>query len=218
MSREERLEHRIGSWSSDSELDRSVSTARARVKRPESRRQELLDAALELFLKKGSANVSVEDVTSAAGAAKGTFYRYFSSRDELTSALQDRFTRDFIAVASERTGAASGEGWWSQLQAFVECFVEYGVTHRKKHEALFHSAAHSVTSSTDSRLVEWLASFIRSGIGARAFLVEEPDVTAMLLISASHAVVDAAISGRYDQAKLTAALVGLYRKTLQLEE
>jgi AcrR family transcriptional regulator len=196
-----------------------VSPARTqRVKRPESRRQELLDAALDLFLKKGPAGVSVEDVTSAAGAAKGTFYRYFSSRDELTNALRDRFTRDFIAVASERTGAASGAGWWSQLEAFIECFVEYGFEHRKEHEILFHSTVNSVMDSTDSRLVEWLASFIRSGIGAGVFLVDEPDVTAMLLISTSHAVVDAALSGRYDRAKLTVALVGLFRKTLQREE
>ncbi|WP_156935134.1 TetR/AcrR family transcriptional regulator [Pseudonocardia spinosispora] len=187
----------------------------SRVKRPESRRQELLDAALKVFLRKGPATVSVEDVTSAAGAAKGTFYRYFSSRDELTEALRDRFTRAFIAVAAERTGEASAAGWWSQLEAFVECFIEYGVEHRREHEVLFHTVAPPVASGTDGRLVEWLGNFIRSGIGAGAFVVEEPDVTAMLLISASHAVVDAANSGRYEREKLTRALLRIWRKTLQ---
>lgn len=185
-----------------------------RVKRPESRREELLEAALALFLKRGVTNVTVADITEAAGAAKGTFYRYFESREELTAALRDQFSNDFIAVAAERTGAASGDGWWAQVREFVDCFIEYGLKNRKEHEVLFHSSANSVHDQTDARLVEWLTSFFRAGVGASAFKVDDPGVVALLLVRSSHAVVDAAISRRYSRDRLTKALFDMYRKTL----
>src|ERR1035438_2043651 len=54
-----------------------------RTKPPETRRDELMNAAERLFLSEGVAATTIEQITSAAAVAKGTFYLYFSSKDDV---------------------------------------------------------------------------------------------------------------------------------------
>jgi AcrR family transcriptional regulator len=48
-----------------------------------NKRDRLLHAALELFLEKGPAATSIDDIVQSAGVAKGTFYLYFKDRNEI---------------------------------------------------------------------------------------------------------------------------------------
>jgi AcrR family transcriptional regulator len=64
----------------------------------------LLDAALLLFLGKGVEGVSVDDITKAAGVAKGSFYRYFEDQEALVTALVAP-TRTVMLEAFEEVGA-----------------------------------------------------------------------------------------------------------------
>ncbi len=58
-----------------------------RTRRKESRPNELLEAALELFVERGFAATRLEDVASRAGVSKGTLYLYFESKEELFKAV-----------------------------------------------------------------------------------------------------------------------------------
>jgi len=49
--------------------------------------QALCAAAVRLFLERGVDGVRVEDITAAAGVAKGAFYYYFGDLEELSAAL-----------------------------------------------------------------------------------------------------------------------------------
>jgi AcrR family transcriptional regulator len=51
------------------------------------RAAQLADAALPLLLERGVDAVTIDDVTRAAGVAKGSFYRYFGGKEELVAAL-----------------------------------------------------------------------------------------------------------------------------------
>jgi AcrR family transcriptional regulator len=51
------------------------------------KRQHLLDTALVLFLERGVESVSVDEITTAAGVAKGSFYRYFNDQKSLVAEL-----------------------------------------------------------------------------------------------------------------------------------
>ena len=51
----------------------------------QEKRRALLDAAYELFLERGTAKTSVEDITSRAKVAKGTFYLYFQDKGAVLS-------------------------------------------------------------------------------------------------------------------------------------
>ena len=56
----------------------------------QEKRRALLDAAYELFLERGTAKTSVEDITSRAKVAKGTFYLYFQDKGAVMQALLGR--------------------------------------------------------------------------------------------------------------------------------
>ncbi|MBC3884252.1 TetR/AcrR family transcriptional regulator [Undibacterium griseum] len=56
-------------------------------RRKEARPQELLAAALDLFVERGFAATRLDDVARAAGVSKGTLYLYFSSKEDLFKAV-----------------------------------------------------------------------------------------------------------------------------------
>jgi AcrR family transcriptional regulator len=60
-------------------------------------RDRIQDCALALFREKGVDDTSVNDIVRGAGIAKGTFYLYYSNRDDLINAVFDKFTDDFLA-------------------------------------------------------------------------------------------------------------------------
>jgi TetR/AcrR family transcriptional regulator len=59
----------------------------ARQRRKEARPQELLDAALDLFVEKGFAATRSEEVAARAGVSKGTLYLYYPSKEDLLKAV-----------------------------------------------------------------------------------------------------------------------------------
>ena len=61
------------------------------------RLQELEDAALTLFLARGLDGVTIDDITQAAGVAKGTFYRYFEDKTALVDGLLEPVRRELLA-------------------------------------------------------------------------------------------------------------------------
>ncbi len=61
----------------------ATGPASARQRRKDARPQELLDAALDLFVERGFAATRSEDVAARAGVSKGTLYLYYPSKEEL---------------------------------------------------------------------------------------------------------------------------------------
>ena len=52
-------------------------------RRAEARPDEVLDAALDLFIEKGFAATRVEDIAKRAGLSKGAIYLYFKSKIDI---------------------------------------------------------------------------------------------------------------------------------------
>jgi AcrR family transcriptional regulator len=59
------------------------------VKAPEERRMEFLMAAQRLFIENGYYRTSVDDICKAMGVAKGLFYYYFKSKEDLVEGIVD---------------------------------------------------------------------------------------------------------------------------------
>ncbi len=59
-------------------------------RRADARPDEVLDAALRLFVRNGFAATKVEDIATDAGLSKGAIYRYFSSKEEIFESLVNR--------------------------------------------------------------------------------------------------------------------------------
>ena len=84
-----------------------------RQRRKEARPQELLDAALALFVEKGFAGSRAEEVAQRAGVSKGTLYLYYPSKEELFKAVVRQNLSSLIAEGEEI--ASSYEGSSSEL-------------------------------------------------------------------------------------------------------
>lgn len=69
------------------------------VKEHEERKNEILDTAEILFEEKGYDKCSVNDILNRIGIAKGTFYHYFKSKEELLDALIERISAQMIRRA-----------------------------------------------------------------------------------------------------------------------
>ncbi|WP_338863674.1 helix-turn-helix domain-containing protein [Myxococcus stipitatus] len=72
------------------------------------RTKELEDAALRLFVERGLDAVTIDDITQAAGVAKGTFYRYFDDKAALVDALLEP-VRGELLTGLEACGRALGQ-------------------------------------------------------------------------------------------------------------
>lgn len=64
--------------------------ARPVKKTPEQWRGEILASAQRLFLSKGYEETSITDIMEGVGGAKGMFYRFFQTKEEVMQALGDR--------------------------------------------------------------------------------------------------------------------------------
>ncbi|GAI82472.1 unnamed protein product [marine sediment metagenome] len=67
------------------------------IKRPEIRKNEIIDAAQKFFFQKGYEQTSIQDIIDALGIAKGTFYHYFFSKIDLLDQLIDRTTSEICS-------------------------------------------------------------------------------------------------------------------------
>jgi AcrR family transcriptional regulator len=73
----------------------SVRTRQARAH--ELAREEILDAAGEVFARRGYASATLSDLARAAGFAPPSLYRYFESKEAIFRSLVDRLRRELLA-------------------------------------------------------------------------------------------------------------------------
>lgn len=82
----------------------STELATAAPPRRRSAREQILDAAYELFTERGIRAVGVDEVIARSGVAKATLYKHFRSKNELAMAFLDRreqqWAREFIEAGS----------------------------------------------------------------------------------------------------------------------
>lgn len=84
-----------------------ATTGLPRIRRPAAQtREHILDAAEELFYRRGIHATGVDKVVVEAGVAPTTMYRLFGSKDELVAAYVDRFAVGYQAWIESITSAA----------------------------------------------------------------------------------------------------------------
>jgi AcrR family transcriptional regulator len=70
-------------------------------RRAEARPDEVLDAALDLFIEQGFAQTRVEDIARRAGLSKGAVYLYFPSKEAI---LEGLVRRAIVPIATNALG------------------------------------------------------------------------------------------------------------------
>ncbi|WP_107942846.1 TetR/AcrR family transcriptional regulator [Metasolibacillus fluoroglycofenilyticus] len=69
------------------------------VKEHEERRNEILNIAQALFVTKGFTKTTINDILQTIGIAKGTFYHYFKSKEEVLDAIIERIIQADVVKA-----------------------------------------------------------------------------------------------------------------------
>lgn len=72
----------------------------------ESIRDKMFSEALALFKERGYSNVSLQDIVASAGATKGAFYHYWSSKEELLHLIHEQFIAVEIRNAERVIGTS----------------------------------------------------------------------------------------------------------------
>lgn len=95
------------------------------TRRKEARPEEILLAALTLFVDKGYAATKIEDIARAAGVTRGTPYLYFANKEEIFTAVIRQLLLPKLplgsAVVDEWQGSARDllkqlfHTWWSVM-------------------------------------------------------------------------------------------------------
>ncbi|WP_254050846.1 TetR/AcrR family transcriptional regulator [Zoogloea sp. LCSB751] len=94
-----------------------------RNRRSEETIQTILEVTEAIILESGADRISILDVCKAADIARGTFYRYFSSQDELLDAFS-RHKRDrFYAALIETTAPHKDPD--ARLAAMIQFISDY---------------------------------------------------------------------------------------------
>jgi AcrR family transcriptional regulator len=81
--------------------DVTVAERMTQERRRERTRDLLLDAAQEVFAKKGFEGASLEEIAKTAGYTRGAIYKHFGSKEEMFLAVNKRWNETFLQTFVE---------------------------------------------------------------------------------------------------------------------
>jgi AcrR family transcriptional regulator len=163
----------------------------SRTKPPEERREDLIAAAAHLFQTNGIEPTTVEQITVEAGVAKGTFYLYFSSKDDVVNALRDQFVH--LVLNSIRNGVKSKrkDDWDGKLAAWVLGCTKAYLEAARLHDIIFSEGPPpSRTGLSNNLIVDELTELLADGSAANAWTVVDARFVSIFLFNALHGVVN----------------------------
>ena len=167
----------------------SPAPSSVRQRRKEARPQELLEAALSLFVEKGFAATRSEEVAAKAGVSKGTLYLYFPSKEELFKAVVREALASKIAEGNSELAKHQGSmadlltwmlwTWWERLG-----LTPAGGIHKimMSEARNFPELAAFYNDEVIEPSCELLAEVVRRGIASGEFREVDPDAAVMVLI------------------------------------
>lgn len=115
--------------------------------RPLTKKSEVIDAALALFMRKGIKATTTRDIALRAGISEGTIYRHFESKEVLAESIFEEnllYFSDFLKGYLKNT-----QGPEEMLRAYIEGFFEF--SRREQTRYSFIIAAHQTELKKLSR-------------------------------------------------------------------
>lgn len=150
-----------------------------------------MNAAQRLFLERGVGPTTIEQITSGAEVAKGTFYLYFSSKEDVLAALGDRFADEHLAKIKATVAGKKKEDWKGKLATWAVACVTGYLDAIRLHDILFYGARPPTREGLVVNIViDHLAELLQAGVDEGAWSVDDPRFTAVFIFSGLHGVVD----------------------------
>jgi AcrR family transcriptional regulator len=98
------------------------------VTETQTRRQQLVDTAAELFAARGFHGVSVADLGAAVGISGPALYKHFPSKEALLAEMLVSISERLLAEGQARVAAASSPA--GALASLVDWHVDFALQHR----------------------------------------------------------------------------------------
>lgn len=164
-------------------------------KSPETRKEELLAAAEQLFRENGVDKTAVSDIVKKAGVAQGTFYNYFKSKDEIFAAILERAT-EFIILEiqkiAQREDCSASEKLALIAQREFSLNRENDPLFDVLHEPNYAYAHQKYIVGRILKLHPIYAELIRQGVEEKLFDTPYPEQAALFLLTAMKFIFDPA--------------------------
>lgn len=157
------------------------------------RKNEILDVAERLFSIKGYDKCTVNDILNAVGIAKGTFYYYFKSKEEVLDSIIERLTELIVEKAKVVASSSELSPVMKILNIIISMRVESEVGNElmekihKPENALMHqkSLNQIVTSVTPI-----LSEVVNEGINQGIFKSDFPKQYMKIFLTSSITLLD----------------------------
>ncbi len=177
--------------------------------------RKLLDAGIQVFAKRGYHAARVDDIVKAARTSHGTFYLYFSNKEDLFQALVADVADELATlrgslgpVTPDEKGLAELEAW---LDRFAALYEHYGPIIRTWTEA---EVGGSDVGRLGTDVVGELASALIEASGGPTDI--DPAIAAMALVAMverlNYFVLSGQVAATRDQ--MVATLAGVVHRAL----
>lgn len=178
----------------------------------------MLDAAERLFIDKGVEATSMVDIATAAGLTRRALGRHFGSKHTLLNALRQRFVEAFCAELGDAMDRCRPDDWNGRLRAWVAGAFNGYLDRVALHDVVFHEMKANDRQAQQRNLaVDQLTELLQGGAAARAWVVNDPHMTATIFFNAMHATVDRLVAAGepYDRWRPLQTLIGYFERSVQ---
>lgn len=177
------------------------------VKEAAVRRNEILDAAEQLFVTKGFDKTSTNDILERVGIARGTLYYHFGSKEEILDAIIQRMSETLVKRAA---GVAAQKGK-PVLERLTEMMLALNVDSELGHEimeqvhkpqnALMHQ---KMQEGLLAGITPLITGLIEEGIAQGLCQTDYPAQAAEMMLLYSNTAFDALAEHSRDEEKISA--------------
>lgn len=193
------------------------------VKDHYERKNEIIDVAEVLFYSKGYESCTINDILKEVGIAKGTFYHYFSSKEDILEVVLDRIISQMMERIHSSLSSSSLNHPEKLMQVFLAMRVDDIVDDQKRSDihmpdnALLHQKA---LSKMIESITPILVQIVEDGIAAKAWECKFPREYMQIFLASALTLTDEGIFKMDSEAqnKILIALVTVLEKMLCLEE
>lgn len=154
------------------------------TKKPDERRQEIIDTAKALFAQNGFMKTTISDIASKIGIAKGLFYYYFKTKDEVMAAVIEQYI-DEIQKKVDAIVQATDQDYLTRLSKVISVIINLSkdaeklfVELKKSDRFMFHQ---SILEYAVKRLGKTAESMVNEGIAEGVIRCKHPRETLQIL-------------------------------------
>jgi TetR/AcrR family transcriptional regulator, transcriptional repressor for nem operon len=160
---------------------------------PDVRREQILDAAQQVLLRRGPAAATMAEVADAASLAKGTVYLYFASKAELLAGLRARYFERLRAVLGDPAGARQGAPSTvaARIEGLVAASYDFALANHELHHVLFHEAGLG-EHDTFAQAHDAVAELVAGGAASGELDVPDPALATDFVLHGLHGILVAA--------------------------